>query len=174
MMNADAVLEVLATLEAASVRVWLDGGWGVDALLGEQTRDHADLDLILDLADVARLKDALDPIGYRVKPGVEVVNFVLTGVCGREVDVHPIEFDERGRGTFDLGDGRLWPFPPAAFAGKGHVRECQVLCLSPDAQVQCHGQGYAPTENDLQDMQLLQERFGVVLPLNLCRQPAAR
>ena len=44
-MTADAVLEVIATLEEASVRVWLDGGWGVDALLGEQTRNHADLDL---------------------------------------------------------------------------------------------------------------------------------
>ena len=35
MMNADAVGEILTTLEEASVRIWLDGGWGVDALLGE-------------------------------------------------------------------------------------------------------------------------------------------
>ena len=42
MMNADAVVEVLAALENASVQVWLDGGWGVDALLGEQTRGHTD------------------------------------------------------------------------------------------------------------------------------------
>ena len=32
-------------LQSAGVRVWLDGGWSVDALLGEQTRPHADLDL---------------------------------------------------------------------------------------------------------------------------------
>ncbi len=70
---------------------------------------------------------------------------------------------------FDLGDGRLWQFPPAAFSGKGQVRGRQVLCLSPDAQVQCHGQGYAPTEKDIRDMELLQERFGVVLPVSLCR-----
>ncbi|MGH0035700.1 MAG: nucleotidyltransferase domain-containing protein [Myxococcota bacterium] len=42
-MNEDAVLEVLETLEGAGVRAWLDGGWGVDALLGERTREHADL-----------------------------------------------------------------------------------------------------------------------------------
>jgi hypothetical protein len=44
-------------------------------------------------------------------------------------------------------------------------------CLSPEAQVQCHAQGYTPDEADLQDMKLLQDRFGVVLPLALCQQP---
>jgi hypothetical protein len=28
--------------------VWLDGGWGIDALLGRETRTHADLDLVID------------------------------------------------------------------------------------------------------------------------------
>jgi hypothetical protein len=27
--------------------IWLDGGWGVDALVGEQTREHEDLNLIV-------------------------------------------------------------------------------------------------------------------------------
>ena len=45
-----------------------------------------------------------------------------------------------------------------------------VRCLSPDAQVQCHGQGYTPDEDDLRDMKRLQDRFGVVLPLALCPQ----
>jgi len=87
----------------------------------------------VDLADVAKLKEALLALGYRVKPGGTDANFILADPGG-----------------------------------------CDVLCLSPDAQVQCHGQGYAPTETDLRDMALLQERFGVVLPLSLCRRPAAR
>ena len=33
MMNAGDVLAVLEQLEAAGVPTWLDGGWGVDALL---------------------------------------------------------------------------------------------------------------------------------------------
>jgi hypothetical protein len=41
------VVEILGWLSAASVDVWLDGGWGVDALVGEQTREHNDLDLIV-------------------------------------------------------------------------------------------------------------------------------
>jgi hypothetical protein len=35
-----------------------------------------------------------------------------------------------------------------------------VRCLSPDAQVQCHAQGYAPDEADLQDLKRLLRRRG--------------
>ena len=36
-MYADQVLEMLAHLQAAGVRTWIGGGWGIDALIGEQT-----------------------------------------------------------------------------------------------------------------------------------------
>jgi lincosamide nucleotidyltransferase A/C/D/E len=169
-MDAAAVVEVLATLEKASVQCWLDGGWGVDALLREQTRDHGDLDIVVSSTDVPRLLAALRAIGFEMKTGGSAANFVLTDEHAREVDVHAIEFDRRGYGLFKLADGRQWPFPPAAFAGQGQIGEVQVRCLSADAQVQCHGQGYEPTERDFRDMERLQERFGVVLPLSLCRR----
>lgn len=170
-MEAETVLEVLDALNPASVRVVLDGGWGIDALLGEQTRPHADLDLIASANDGMKLRSALGRLGYRQKSGDSETNFVLADENGREVDVHLIDFDPRGYGFFKLPDGRVWPFPPAAFAGQGRILARDVPCLSVDAQVQCHGQGYAPTTKDLSDMERLQERFGVVLPLALCKQP---
>lgn len=173
-MDAEAVVEVLTTLDKASICVWLDGGWGVDALLDEQTREHADLDIILKSTDVPKLQEALLALGFRLKPGGTAANFILADKRGREIDVHPVEFDQRGYAFFALPDGRLWPFPPAAFAGRGAVAGHEVRCLSADAQVQCHGQGYEPTENDLRDMERLQERFGVVLPIGLFRQETAR
>jgi len=173
-MDSDTVVEVLATLDDAAIQVWLDGGWGVDALLGEQTREHRDLDIILSATDVPRLQRALLAIGFRIETGGTAANFILVDEHEREVDVHPIEFDPRGYGFFPLPDGRRWPFPPAAFAGKGRVGGRHVRCLSADAQVQCHGQGYEPTENDLRDMERLQERFGVVLPATLCRRESTR
>ena len=173
-MNAESVVEIVAALANAGVEVWLDGGWGVDALLAEQTRDHTDLDLISSATAVPRLREALAAIGFRPKPGGTATNFVLVDATDREVDVHAIEFDARGYGTFQLPDGRRWPFPPSAFTGAGRVGSCAVRCLSAEAQVQCHGQGYAPTEHDLSDMERLQQRFGVVLPLTLCRQSGAR
>lgn len=173
MIGPDLVHEVLATLEGVGVRVWLDGGWGVDALLGEQTRSHGDLDLVVSLTEVSRLQEALRALGFEVESGGTAANFVMADGNRREIDVHAVAFDERGYGSFRLPDGRLWPFPPAAFAGEGTVGGRPVRCLSADAQVQCHAQGYAPTEKDLHDLERLQKRFGVVLPISLCRQPHA-
>jgi lincosamide nucleotidyltransferase A/C/D/E len=168
-MDAKSVVEIVALLDEAGVSVCLDGGWGIDALLGEETRAHADLDLIVDRAEVPRLREALARAGFREKPDGTAAGFVLADARGREVDVHAIEVDARGYGSFALPDGRRWPFPPAALSARGRVGSREVRCLSADAQVQCHGQGYAPTEKDLRDMERLQERFGVVLPLALCR-----
>jgi lincosamide nucleotidyltransferase A/C/D/E len=170
-MTSEAVVAFLGLMEASSIEVCLDGGWGIDALLGEQTREHGDLDIILRVEDVPRLVAVSQAAGYVRRPGGTDTNFVLKTPSGHEVDVHAIAFDERGFGVFALPDGRKWPFPPAAFRGRGRVRGKEVRCLSPDAQVQCHAQGYAPDEADLRDMKRLQDRFGVVLPLALCQQP---
>ncbi len=37
------------------ITVWIDGGWGVDALLGECTREHQDLDIMISWEDSAIL-----------------------------------------------------------------------------------------------------------------------
>jgi lincosamide nucleotidyltransferase A/C/D/E len=169
-MDAASVAEILELFAAASVDVWLDGGWGVDALLGEETRSHSDLDVIVRASDAARIRTAFAAQGFNERPGGSASNFVLEDSLGRTVDVHGIAFDARGFGVFALPDGGGWPFPPSAFRGSGRVAGRSVQCLSPEAQVQCHGQGYAPKEKDLRDMELLQERFGVVLPLHLCRR----
>jgi len=47
-MDLGEVLAVLAYLIEAGCSVWVAGGWGVDALVGRQTRLHRDLDLALD------------------------------------------------------------------------------------------------------------------------------
>ncbi len=170
-MTADAVLEFLSLMEVSAIDVCLDGGWGIDALLGEQTREHGDLDVILRVEDLPRLVAAARAAGYAPQPGGTETSLVLKDERGHEVDAHAIAFDGQGFGVFALPDGRKWPFPPSAFQGRGRVQGKEVRCLSPEAQVQCHAQGYTPDEADLQDMKLLQDRFGVVLPLALCQQP---
>ena len=42
-IRSDQVLPVLDDLAALGVTAWVDGGWGVDALLGDQHRPHAHL-----------------------------------------------------------------------------------------------------------------------------------
>jgi lincosamide nucleotidyltransferase A/C/D/E len=44
-MPAAEVVRLVELLESGGVGVWLDGGWGVDALLERQTREHDDSEL---------------------------------------------------------------------------------------------------------------------------------
>jgi lincosamide nucleotidyltransferase A/C/D/E len=168
-MTAGALIELLAWIEAAGIDVWLDGGWGIDALLEKQSRPHKDVDLIVAQNDVEALTRLLNEHGYRVKAGGRPQNFVLVDDAKREVDVHVVEFDAQGNGNYQMESGDLWVFPAKGFAGRGRVEALEVRCLSPEVAVACHASGYAPQEKDFADMELLERRFGVVLPARLRR-----
>jgi hypothetical protein len=60
---------VIGLLEADGISVWIDGGWGVDALLGYQTREHDDLDLVIELDDATRVMRLLGSLGYETVAG---------------------------------------------------------------------------------------------------------
>ena len=55
----DGVAALIACLDAAGVRYWLRGGWALDFHLGRITRDHADIDLMVETSDWGRFLDAL-------------------------------------------------------------------------------------------------------------------
>jgi lincosamide nucleotidyltransferase A/C/D/E len=57
-MEGSEVVRVLAALGRHGVTAWVDGGWGVDALLGEQVREHDDLDLVVHRNDRERVTRA--------------------------------------------------------------------------------------------------------------------
>jgi hypothetical protein len=56
-------MEVLNALLAVGVRSRLDGGWGADALLVERTREHEDVDIVVDLRRVDDVITALRLLG---------------------------------------------------------------------------------------------------------------
>ena len=76
-MSASAVLEVVDWLHQSSIRVWLDGGWGVDALLGRETRAHLDVDIVITIGDVTTLLEVCDQKGFAVREGSPPHAFVL-------------------------------------------------------------------------------------------------
>jgi lincosamide nucleotidyltransferase A/C/D/E len=168
-MTPEALVDLLQLFESTGIEVWLDGGWAVDALLGEQTRRHKDVDLILRVADLLKLREILGSRGFEIQDGGTESNFVLADSSGLEVDVHAIVFDQDGNGVYRMENGSDWIFPAAGFSGRGVVKGIVVRCLSPETQVLCHAHGYVPTEKDLRDMELLQARFGVDLPPHLRR-----
>ena len=90
-MPADAVLRHLGRLDGDQVDYRVGGGWGVDALLQEQTREHSDLYLWLPAAHLERLLPALAADGLdRVFPwpGDRPWNSVLHDGQSRRVDLH--------------------------------------------------------------------------------------
>jgi lincosamide nucleotidyltransferase A/C/D/E len=157
-MSAEEVVALLGLMEG--IDVWLDGGWGVDALIGEQTREHDDLDVVVARSDVPLLIEALGQEGYEVAKGQLPTCIVLLDPTGRQVDVHPVEFDASGNGIYAMEEGGTWPYPARGFAGTGRVLDRGARCLTPEVQVLCHA-GYELAETDHHDLASLRERFGI-------------
>jgi lincosamide nucleotidyltransferase A/C/D/E len=163
MMDAHSVLSIVATLEQAGVRVWLDGGWGVDALVGEQTRDHDDLDCVIALSAAPIAREALAVLGFAVALDELPTRFVMGDRADRRVDFHTVTFDATGGATQQLQDGTLAPYPTQGFTGSGHIAGVRVGCLTEVVQ-SLHHLGYDPDEKDHHDMRLLADRFDIDLP----------
>jgi lincosamide nucleotidyltransferase A/C/D/E len=153
-MSAADVVTILDRLERAGLSVWVDGGWGVDALVGRQTRPHDDLDLVSLLAEVPALERELSALGYERAGGGPPMSFESVDADGRQVDVHPFEPDANGDGIYLKRDGTTWTYPAHGFAGRGVIADRNVNCLTVDVQLISHS-GYELDENDLHDLQLL-------------------
>jgi lincosamide nucleotidyltransferase A/C/D/E len=52
-MDARSAVAIIERLESSGITVRVDGGWGIDALIGAQTRPHGDLDLVVAKGDCA-------------------------------------------------------------------------------------------------------------------------
>jgi lincosamide nucleotidyltransferase A/C/D/E len=170
MMFAEDVIAIVQLLEQAHCPVWIDGGWGVDALLGQQTRPHTDLDLAIALTDVPRATDVLgEVLGYGVAQDEMPTRLELRTAQDRRIDLHPLAFDEHGNGWQQLQDGSRGKYPASGLESSGSIGSQTVRCLSPDLQLQFHV-GYEPDTDDRHDVEALCCRFGLVLP-DEYRQP---
>jgi len=163
-MNATDVLGLYMEFETIGITIWVDGGWGVDALLGQQTRPHKDLDIAIQQKDVARLRGLLETRGYKQIKLEEARpwNFVLGDADGRELDVHVIVVDDKGNGLYGPAqNGQM--YPAASLTGTGSICAQAVRCISPEWAVKFHS-GYQLQEKDFRDVSALCEKFGIQLP----------
>ena len=170
-MKAQDVVEIVQLLERNDIGVWLDGGWGVDALLEEQTRPHKDLDLVVALSDVPRMRALLAERGFALVAGGPPMSFVLADEKGRHIDVHPVTWDEQGNGIYRMQNGQDCVYPASGFAGSGSVLGQRMRCLTAETQMfLCHT-GYELSEKDFREMDALHQRFGVEYPPEYQKQP---
>ncbi|MEU8868237.1 nucleotidyltransferase domain-containing protein [Streptomyces umbrinus] len=62
-----------SVLTKAGMTAWANGGWGINALLEEVTREHSDLDLVVLLPDLPAIRARLDKAGYRTIPRARLI-----------------------------------------------------------------------------------------------------
>jgi len=152
MMPAERLLELVDLLVGRGLEVWVDGGWGVDALVGQQTRLHGDLDLGVVRPHLDEVVEALGGVGYVVTDARYVeVTVQLTHPEGHRVDLHP-STPVTGGGTEQTDfDGNTYYIPPAV---AGRIADREVLCMPLSTQLRTH-QGYELRPQDHHDLELL-------------------
>jgi lincosamide nucleotidyltransferase A/C/D/E len=158
-VTAKDVADLVALLEQNGLEVYVDGGWAVDALLGEQTRPHDDLDIALPHAQVPRLRALLTTRGFREQRRDDSweCNFVLADEAGRRLDVHSYTLDAAGLNVGGVA------YTSEQLTGRGAIGGYPVRCISPEWLVKFHT-GYQVDDNDWHDVRLLCERFQIALP----------
>jgi lincosamide nucleotidyltransferase A/C/D/E len=162
--TATDVLAVLDVADESAARLWIDGGWGVDALLGAQTREHGDLDVAVEQHHLERLVRALERAGYARagEPGAAAWNFLLRHPAGPCVDLHAIVLDAAGNGVLgppEAGNA----YPAASLTGRGTIAGRPVDCVSAEWVVRFHD-AYTGDATDRADVLALCERFGLDVP----------
>jgi lincosamide nucleotidyltransferase A/C/D/E len=156
-MSENDVLALLAAVPARSIPVWVVGGWGIDALLGEQTRLHDDLDLAHRVEDEPELRQALEQLGYRIVLDYRPARIAFADDGGREVDLHPVRFDALGDGVQAGFQGQVFHYPANCFT-TGSIGNVAVACLTAEQQQWFH-RGYELRERDRQDLARLNAAF---------------
>lgn len=162
-MTADDVLEIIGRLDAAGVTWWIHGGWGMDALLGAETRPHDDLDLAVNREHLDHLEATLSDFRRVGERDERPASFVIADPRGRQIDIHPLRLDEDGNGWQEQRDGREALWSGEALSGQGRIAGRDVRCTSATFELASHA--YAGHDDiDRRDAELLAERFGLQPP----------
>ena len=163
-MDRSAVVKLCAKFERAGLAYWVDGGWGVDALIGEQTRPHSDLDLAVLLEDIPEFERLLKLDGYTriIRDRDPEWNWFLVNSDGGAVDLHGFVLDEVGNGVLgDASDGAMYPC--GALEGVGTLGGHGVRCVSAPF-VLLFRNSFAPRDVDHHDVAALCSRFDLPRP----------
>lgn len=159
-MNKQDVIDLIKAIKNIGVEVWLDGGWGVDALIGAQTRMHNDVDIFIEKKNAEAINALLTERGYhQTKTDFTTQDhLVWLDKNKRIVDLHLFEFAEAGKLYFEDT-----AYPSEVISGIGKIGEIEVRCLTADAQVLFH-QGYEHDNNDIHDVLMLCKKFKIAVP----------
>ena len=159
MVRTEDACEIIKYALQNEIKVYLDGGWGVDALLGRETRIHNDMDLFVEQKHYHVYIHVIKQHGFEEVTTEYTTDghTVWKDDKQRIIDLHCFEFTDGG--IVYEGD----TFPLKTFSGIGKVGDITVSCIEPLSQVMFH-LGYEHDENDMHDVLLLCETFQIEVP----------
>ena len=134
--DKDSFLWMIDLLNEWQIDYRVEGGWGIDTLLGKQTREHRDIDLDFDASAEAELMEKLLELGYQI----------ITDERPTRVELYHPE-----GGWFELEAD--W-FSEAIFEGR------MVPCVSVEGQRLFHS-GYELRKIDIIDLDKLNDSYPV-------------
>jgi lincosamide nucleotidyltransferase A/C/D/E len=134
-MDAAQLTDLLDRLAPVAPTAWLAGGWGVDALVGRQTRPHHDADVMLDADHLPATLALLHGLGYVTTEDWRPVRIEVEHPDGRRVDLHPVVLAPDGSGVQAGPHGTTFDYPPGGVT-TGTVAGREVRCFT--AAVQRH------------------------------------
>ncbi len=144
----------------AGVKLFVEGGWGVDALLGYERRAHNDIDLFVDDKDYIKFINIIKNKGFReVNMEYTTPNHtVWQDDNNRIIDLHRFYYGDEGMLVFE-GES----YPAKVFDCEGIIGGIKVNCMEPYSQVIFHT-GYEHDDDDAHDVKLLCNKFNIELP----------
>lgn len=166
MVNKSDAVEIITLFRSKGIQLYLDGGWGVDALVGFESRIHNDMDIFIERQYKERAIKLLKDNGYHetVMEYTTPDHSLWQEDSARIIDLHIFSHNDNDDIIFE---GEI--FPKEVFSGKGRINDIEVDCITPEWQVIFHS-GYELDNNDIKDVLLLCNRFNIEVPDKIIRQ----
>lgn len=159
-MKSKYVIDLYTKLESLGIKIWIDGGWAVDALLGKTTRNHSDLDIAVEAKNLEKMRNYLENLGYMELERDEDKkwDFVLTDNKGHEIDVHSFSFNDNGDVIEEKNE---WAgYRKNSLSGKGTINRVAVRCVNLEHLLRTHdGTKRKLKEKDYKDILELTKKF---------------
>lgn len=150
-VEKDELINVYNLIVSTKIRFWLDGGWGVDVLLGKQTRAHRDIDIDFDSAYTCELLAALTNAGYTIASDEMPVRMELHHPEWGYLDIHPFIVANDGSAKQAKHEGGWYEFEPDYF-GSAIFEGERIPCISAKGQKVFHT-GYEHRDVDIHDLE---------------------
>lgn len=164
-MESADVLAVLRHLKDEGTWHLVGGGWGIDALVGRQTRPHQDLDLAIDARHFSKTVRWLEQQGYSQGADLLPTSLELTADRGRRIDLYPSVVDDDGTGRQAGTEGASFEYRVDQQA-TGYINGEPVPCISVGLQRRFHS-GYRLASKDREDLACLRYANGGLLRVQM-------